>query len=868
MRTSRKFLVGLLAVVTLSASLAIAIPAVSNASDQGLDPATLGMRPNGSFLDASRLAQVEGELGQPINWYVGMAGRNSISDMRGSVWGQLRNNQAVLPTVSDRLNLVMTVPLTFGRASARTDSGRADIRSRLLETAAGAHNNDFRVVAENLVAGGYPDAVIRLGHEFTGHWYPWSAQGNADAYIAAYREVHDVMSAVSPDFQFEWNAARNTFVEFGPPAYPGDAYVDVVGLDVYYEPWKGDGELTQDLWERRYLSILETHQQFAAERGKPVSYAEWANGGVDEPRFIRYMYDWFSSLPSEGDGALLYHSYFNATNALYDLDNFPNSKAEYNRLFGRDGAATEQSSQDVSRQVGSATETTVPAAAPAVPANRTSNGGTAATVEAPAQLTASLRTPITIDIDSDADSFIWWRRNGGGLKWTDRAAEDVEVEFLREGTYDLVVSARKDGAVTRANIKVTVEGDPTVPAAAPAAVAVTVDNTPEPSPAITQPPTPTPSQAPTTTQAPVTTQAPNSTVAPVAERAQEPDVEHATHDDDADAGHATHDDANTAQATHDDEAEHTATSSHDDGHATHSHGSTGQWVRASAENAVYRDSTVPETHHLFDPLGRNAPDGWGPSRIGFVVHCDQVGFDQIDPIVSPGGQSGHLHEFFGNPNVTPNSTTQSLADTPLRQIECTDQNDKSAYWTPAVFQNGRRIAASHITAYYKSPSPNTVPMPFGLRMIAGDASATSNQPSRVGWWQTGGSNTTAGRNQMLSGSTVTLRMNFPNCWDGIHLDSPDHQSHVAYAQNGRCPSSHPVAIPQLTTFTDYNTSGGNGFDLSSGEWYTFHQDFWNAWSPEQMEELHRECNLAELNCRANRSPALLPLGQYEQVFGG
>jgi hypothetical protein len=43
---------------------------------------------------------------------------------------------------------------------------------------------------------------------------------------------------------------------------------------------------------------------------------------------------------------------------------------------------------------------------------------------------------------------------------------------------------------------------------------------------------------------------------------------------------------------------------------------------------------------------------------------------------------------------------------------------------------------------------------------------------------------------------------FPSCWDGKNLDSPDHKSHVAYSNGGglgtpNCPSTHPVAIPQV-----------------------------------------------------------------------
>lgn len=314
----------------------------------------------------------------------------------------------------------------------------------------------------------------------------------------------------------------------------------------------------------------------------------------------------------------------------------------------------------------------------------------------------------------------------------------------------------------------------------------------------------------------------------------------------------------------------TADSGHTGQHEAHGDNLRGGWVRVGEERATFPSSQVRTVHHLFDPFAPKAPQDWGASRIGFVVHCEPVKVATIDPIVNPGqSESGHEHEFFGNPNVNPNSTTQSLADTPADQIECTDVNDKSAYWTPTVFQNGNRVAASHFKAYYKSPTPDTVPIPFGLRMIAGNPAATRNQDSQVGWWQAGG-NTTQNRNSMISrggSNLLTLRVNFPQCWDGVHLDSPDHQSHMAYANGRSCPESHPVKIPQVVTFTDYKVAGGQGFELSSGPWYTFHQDFWNAWSPEHFEDLHQECNLAELNCRARRSPALVPAGQVPKNIG-
>lgn len=52
---------------------------------------------------------------------------------------------------------------------------------------------------------------------------------------------------------------------------------------------------------------------------------------------------------------------------------------------------------------------------------------------------------------------------------------------------------------------------------------------------------------------------------------------------------------------------------------------------------------------------------------------------------------------------------------------------------------------------------------------------------------------------------------FPACWDGKNLDSPDHESHVAYSGvgatgGGACPSDFPVKLPQIMYEIMWNTS--------------------------------------------------------------
>lgn len=293
----------------------------------------------------------------------------------------------------------------------------------------------------------------------------------------------------------------------------------------------------------------------------------------------------------------------------------------------------------------------------------------------------------------------------------------------------------------------------------------------------------------------------------------------------------------------------------------------GKWILVDDEDATFPGKPVPETHYI-TPVGDEP--GWKKNRIGFLVKCDSVKFDQVDPIVSPGRHSHHMHEFFGNPNVTKDTTTQSLINTPHSKIKCTDVNDKSSYWSPAVYQNGKRAKAIDFKAYYKSQTPDTVPFPLGLRMVTGKAMSKQNQKKRIGWWQTGDGDsiktveTTIDKNKMISrakGHNITLRINYPNCWDGIHLDSPDHFSHMAYAKNHKCPASHPLKVPQLTTITTYDVEGGPNFKLASGAWFTFHQDFYNGWDPDHLDLLNTKCIISQENCRTASSKRLRALGQ-------
>jgi hypothetical protein len=290
------------------------------------------------FNEGERLTRFEADLGAPIDIVVTMADSRSPGDMNGSVFGQFVAADAYLPDISERVDVVVSVPLAFGPGGmARTADGREEIGRNLDATAAGLHDDDFRLVAEYLIDAGYDDAIIRLGHEFDGDWAPYSSRDNVDAYIDAFRHVHDVMTAESAAFRFDWTSMVPYFLEYGLVAYPGDDVVDLIGLDVY---WRQPDPITDEAWSVIYEPVLQAHADFATERGKQVSYPEWGRAFADHPRFIDFMHRWFTGLASSGPGSLAYQAYFNEAGLVddefypYDLELLPNVKQRYIELFG------------------------------------------------------------------------------------------------------------------------------------------------------------------------------------------------------------------------------------------------------------------------------------------------------------------------------------------------------------------------------------------------------------------------------------------------------------------------------------------------------------------------------------------------------
>jgi len=159
---------------------------------------------------------------------------------------------------------------------------------------------------------------------------------------------------------------------------------------------------------------------------------------------------------------------------------------------------------------------------------------------------------------------------------------------------------------------------------------------------------------------------------------------------------------------------------------------------------------------------------------------------------------------------------------------CTYSEDFSNYWTASMYfkspENGtyQRVPQfanvglqqdGGMTVYYMPYSAvNNKMTAFkpGFRMLAGDPMAKKNNRVSICHRCLGNGEGFAPCDNKDTGELpakycpkgIRATIIFPSCWDGVNLDSPDHKSHVAYSNAGglgtpKCPSTHPVSIPQV-----------------------------------------------------------------------
>ncbi|WP_127588282.1 glycosyl hydrolase [Paenibacillus koleovorans] len=254
---------------------------------------------------------------------------NSISWAAGNaVWGQLNNR------------ILWSVPLI---PHERPMTGQY---ANLEDAAKGAYNARYKRAAEVLLSrnADFDEIYIRTAWEFNGGWFPWTiVAGSGEIqekklqdFIGAYRQFVKTFRSVSNKFRFDW-CFNVGMPPLGPEgAYPGDNYVDIIGMDIYdeqnYSHISNPEERFQYALTRPYG--MNWHRDFALTHNKKMAYSEWGvggNGSGDSAVYMKLMYNWIAS------NDVVYQTYWNATssyNGRLSDNQYPLAGAVYQNLFG------------------------------------------------------------------------------------------------------------------------------------------------------------------------------------------------------------------------------------------------------------------------------------------------------------------------------------------------------------------------------------------------------------------------------------------------------------------------------------------------------------------------------------------------------
>jgi hypothetical protein len=285
------------------------------------------------------------------------------------------------------------------------------------------------------------------------------------------------------------------------------------------------------------------------------------------------------------------------------------------------------------------------------------------------------------------------------------------------------------------------------------------------------------------------------------------------------------------------------------------------WI--SVDQAAWKAQVDAYNALRIDPV----PAGVG-NLAEFRADCQYSHMLADDPIVFPGlPGASHMHTFVGNEAV--NATTVAGDLTKFTATTCKPVQDHSSYWVPTLYDNatGQPVQPTGFRVYYRSLMNNSasqMPMPSGLRMISGDAKKKVPTPRGAtgqfycafyGPGDLDGVARSTNGNWPICGGNATLHfmLRFPDCWDGQHLDSPNHKDHVAYGVNNVCPPSHPVKIPAITFDIQYPAKGTpDGYYLSSDpegkSASSMHGDAFVVWDVDTMNKRTKDCILQRRTC--------------------
>ncbi|MFB6889822.1 glycoside hydrolase family 26 protein [Kitasatospora sp. NPDC056327] len=274
------------------------------------------------------------QIGQFSQWLGDANLQVGHTYLAGNGWADIEGEPMVLATWSQWRQtdpsrmLVLGVPMLVPNEANVPDG---EVARLLAQGARGDFDRHFLRLARKLVAFGGADTVLTLGWEMNGVTYTHRCKPDPAAWKTYWRRIVTVMRSV-PGQHFRFDFAPNRGLDAIPwtKCYPGDDVVDIIGMDNYDQPAGG----TFDDYVREPYG-LQDQVEFAAKRGKPVSYPEWGlfhNG--DNPEFVQRMVEWIRTHDTAYQTVTDY-----CPHGFWQCDRNPRSSARFRQLMtGSPGA--------------------------------------------------------------------------------------------------------------------------------------------------------------------------------------------------------------------------------------------------------------------------------------------------------------------------------------------------------------------------------------------------------------------------------------------------------------------------------------------------------------------------------------------------